>query len=403
MQSREDLRRRDHKNNLYLLIAGIIIIVAIIAGLVIHNNHVASTHRAQQFASTHFNPKVKIDDVQVGKLTVAKATKKINRQGKNNVNLRQGKIIYSRNPKEQTTNSAEVQGFFKKQHTTLPSKQAYSYYSPELAKAAKKLKLINDDVIIFKVGRKDFKLKGRDLITNASYKNNKYHLNDSKAIGQAIRKINHEVSTIHKSYRIAVPVGNKVNGKMITVKNKTYGWGVYDKRAKIAIAHAFLNGKKTIDGSNYLYGLGYSTYPHGYMKSNHGLGETYVVVSLKKQEVWQVEKGKITNRLTDVVTGTMEGSKGNQTPRGVWYIHYKQRHATLRGKNDDGSNYASPVDYWMPFTLSGCGFHDASWRTDWSKTAYLKGGSHGCVNIKPAEIRSVWRHMHKLEPVIVYE
>lgn len=68
----------------------------------------------------------------------------------------------------------------------------------------------------------------------------------------------------------------------------------------------------------------------------------------------------------------MEGSKGDQTPRGVWYIHYKQRNATLRGSNDDGSSYASPVSYWMPFTLSGCGFHDASWRTDWSKTAYLR-------------------------------
>lgn len=403
MQSREDLRRRNHKNNLYLLIGGIIIIVAIIAGFIIHNNHVASNNRAQQFASSHFNPNVKIDGVKVGKLTVAKATAKVNKQANNNVNLKKGKIIYTRNPSEQTTTAAEVKAFFKKQHTKLPSNQNYSFNSKNLATAEDKLKRINNMVVTFKVGGKDFKLQGKHVITNASYKNHKYQINDSKAISQAIKKINQDVSTIHKSYRIAVPVGNKVNGKMITVKNKTYGWGVYDKRAKIAIAHAFLKGKKTIDGSNYLYGLGYSTYPHGYMKSNHGIGSTYVVVSLKKQEVWQVEKGKVTNRLTDVVTGTMEGSKGDQTPRGVWYIHYKQRHATLRGQNDDGSNYASPVDYWMPFTLSGCGFHDASWRTDWSKTAYLKGGSHGCVNIKPTEIRSVWHHMHKLEPVIVYE
>lgn len=403
MQSREDLRRRNHKNNLYLLIGGIVIIIAIIVGFVIHNNHVASNNRAQQFASTHFNPNVKIDGVKVGKLTIAKATTKINKQAKNNVNLKKGKIIYSRNPSEQTTNLAEVKDFFKKQHTKLPSNQNYNFNSKNLATAENKLKRINNMVVTFKVGGKNFKLQGKRLITNASYKNHKYQINDSKAISQAIKKINQDVSTIHKSYRVAVPVGNKVKGKIITVKNKTYGWGVYDKRAKIAIAHAFLKGKKTIDGSNYLYGLGYSTYPHGYMKSNHGLGETYVVVSLKKQEVWQIEKGKITNRLTDVVTGTMEGSKGNQTPRGVWYIHYKQRHATLRGQNDDGSNYASPVSYWMPFTLSGCGFHDASWRTDWSKTAYLRGGSHGCVNIKPAEIKSVWHHMHKLEPVIIYE
>ncbi len=403
MKTREDVRKKNNKNNLYLLLAAIIIIIAIIVGVVIHNRHTAANQKAQQFATTHFNPNVKIDGVKVGKLTVAKATAKINKLAKNNVNLKNGKVVYSRNPNEQTTSQAEVKSFFNKQHTNLPSNQNYVYNSKDLATAEKKLKNIDDMVVNFKVGGKDFKLKGRNLITNASYKNNKYQVNDSQAINNEIKKINKQVSTIHKSYQFAVPKGNKVKGKIITVKNKTYGWGVYDKRAKIAIENAFLKDKKTVNGSDYLYGLGYSTYPHGYMLSNHGIGKTYVVVSLKKQEVWQIEKGKITNHLTDVVTGTMEGSKGNQTPRGVWYIHYKERGATLRGQNDDGSSYASPVTYWMPFTLSGCGFHDAPWRTDWSKTAYLKGGSHGCVNVKPAEIRSVWNHMHKNEPVIIYD
>ncbi|KRO14421.1 hypothetical protein IV62_GL000998 [Lactobacillus helveticus] len=84
-------------------------------------------------------------------------------------------------------------------------------------------------------------------------------------------------------------------------------------------------------------------------------------------------------------------------------FHYKESPSTLRGTNDDGSSYASPVKYWMPFTLSGCGFHDASWRTDWSKKAYLRGGSHGCVNVKPSEIRKVWNNISKNEPVIIYE
>lgn len=403
MQSREDLRKKNHKHNSYLLIAAIVLIIAIIAGVVIHNHNVAENNEARQFASTHFNPNVKIDNINVGKLTVAKATKKVNQHAKNNVNLKNGKIIYSRNPNEKTITVAEVKNFFNTQHTDLPSRQNYTYYSNDLDQAKKKLKKINNAVVDFKVAGRTFKLKGKDLIKDASYKNNKYQINDSQAISNKIKEINKEVATIHKTYKIAVPKGKKVKGKIITVKNRTYGWGVYDKRAKIAIEQAFLKGKKSINGANYLYGEGYSTYPHGYMLSNHGIGKTYVVVSLKKQEVWQVEKGKITNHLSDVVTGTMEGSKGDQTPRGVWYIHYKQRNATLRGSNDDGSSYASPVDYWMPFTLSGCGFHDASWRTDWSKTAYLKGGSHGCVNVKPAEIKSVWKHMHKNEPVIVYE
>jgi secreted protein len=56
----------------------------------------------------------------------------------------------------------------------------------------------------------------------------------------------------------------------------------------------------------------------------------------------------------------------------------------------------------MPFTLSGCGLHDAAWRTDWSKTAYIKNGSHGCVNIKPSLIKAVWNVVEKDEPVVIY-
>ncbi len=48
---------------------------------------------------------------------------------------------------------------------------------------------------------------------------------------------------------------------------------------------------------------------------------------------------------------------------------------TLRGSRADGAAYASPVEYWVPFTLDGCGFHDADWRKNWSNTAYLKEGS----------------------------
>ena len=64
------------------------------------------------------------------------------------------------------------------------------------------------------------------------------------------------------------------------------------------------------------------------------------------------------------------------TPCGVWSILDKQRNATLIG--DD---YECPVDFWMPFTGSGCGIHDATWRDDFSPDAYTYAGSHGCVNV----------------------
>lgn len=399
----EDLKRKNKRNNLIILIIGVLIVIGVVGGFGIHNHRVASQAAAEKYARTHFNPNVKIDGVKVGKLTVAKATAKVNKKAKNHVQLRNEKLVYSYNTTVPAIDEAETKAFFKKQQTKTPSDQAYNFTTKNLAVAKKKLNALKKAELTYKINGKNYQLKAKDLLNDVSYQDNKYRFGDTSKLTEKLTKIDKEVSTLHKSYKFTVPVGNKVKGKTITVENKTWGWGVYVKKARRLILQAFADGKTTFDGADAIYGVGYSTYAHGYGKSNHEIGNTYAVVSLKQQEVWLVRKGKLVAHLDDVVTGTMEGSKGDQTPRGVWYIHYKESPSTLRGTNNDGSSYASPVKYWMPFTLSGCGFHDASWRTDWSKKAYLRGGSHGCVNVKPSEIRKVWNNISNNEPVIIYE
>lgn len=398
----EEIKRKNKRNNLILLIVGILIVIGVIAGFSIHNHRVASQAAAEKFARTHFNPNVKIDGVNVGKMTVAKATAEVNKKAKNYVQLKDNKLSYSYNTAS-AIDEPETESLFKKQHTKTPSAQAYSFTTKNLAIAKKKLNALKNAELTYKINGKSYQLKAKDLVNEISYQDGDYHFGDTSKLTDKLNQIDKEVSTLHKSYKFTVPSGNKVRGKTITVKNQTWGWGVYVKKARRLILKAFAKGQKTFDGADAIYGLGYSTYAHGYGYNNHEIGDTYAVVSLKKQEVWLVRKGKLVVHLDDVVTGTMAGNKSDQTPRGVWYIHYKESPSVLRGTNDDGSSYASPVKYWMPFTLSGCGFHDASWRTDWSKTAYLKGGSHGCVNVKPSEIRKVWNNISKNEPVIIYE
>lgn len=402
MQSRKDLRKRNNRNNLYLIIAGVVIVIAIICGVAVHNHNVASQAKARKYATTHFNPNVKIYGVKVGKLTVAKATDKINAKANNNVKLENDKIVYSRDANVHTISKSKVQDYFNKQHTDTPNSNKYNYNNNELTTAEKKLKRINKEVVTYKLAGHDIKLKADDLIDEVHYKNGKYEFGKIDKLTTKLNQMDKQYGTLHKSYQFTVPSGSSVNGKTITVKNKSYGWGIYTEKARAAIEKAFIDGKKTINGSEYIYGLGYNTYAHGYDTSNHGIGKNYVVVSIKKQELWIVRHGKVAVHLTDVVTGTYTGGKGDRTPTGVWYIQYKQSPSVLRGSNDDGSSYASKVQYWMPFTLTGCGLHDASWRTDWSKTAYLQGGSHGCVNIRPSEIRSVWNAVIKDEAVVVY-
>lgn len=400
MQSRTKMRKRNNRNNLYLIIIGIIVVIAIICGFIIHNQRVAAERSQREYASTHFNPNVTIYGVQVGKLTVNKATAKINKQADNVVFLRNKKIIAEKDDKVQTISQAEVKNIFTKQHTDLPSKQKYVFKSAKIDEAKKSLQKIQNAVVTYKINGQEFKLKADDLIHEVTYKGGKYKFTDVKKLHAKMEAIDQEVKTLKKSYKFTVPTGNKVNGKTITVKNESYGWGIYVKKAVAAVENAFINGQDVVDGSKYIYGEGYSTYAHGYGKSNHGIGKNYVVVSIKNQELWVVRKGKVAVHLTDVVTGTE--NKSNATPKGVWYIMYKESPSVLRGYNDDGSKYASKVQYWMPFTLSGCGLHDASWRSDWSKSAYLTGGSHGCVNIRPAEIRSVWNNVLTNDAVIVY-
>lgn len=402
MQSRKDLRKHTNRNNLYLIIAGIVVILVIILGVVVHNHDVESQSKERHFVTTHFNPNVTIYGVKVGNLTVDKATQKINKKADNVVYLENGKVTPERDQSTKTIDKPTVQSYFKKQHTTTPSKQNYNYKFKKLSEAQNKLNKVKQATVNYKLDGKTYPLKAKDLINKASYKDGKYKFDNTNDLTARLNKINKAVSTLHQSYNFTVPSGTKINGKTITVKNESYGWGIYVKKAKQAIEKAYINGTKSLNGGDYIYGLGYNTYAHGYGKKNHGIGDNYVVISLKKQELWVVRKGKVAVNLNDVVTGTKIGSKGDRTPQGVWYIQYKESPSTLRGYNSDGSKYASKVKYWMPFTLSGCGLHDASWRTDWSKTAYLKGGSHGCINTQPSEIHPVWQNVIKDEAVIVY-
>lgn len=402
MPTRKNMRKRTRRRNISLAILGLIIVMAIIGGVIIHNQQVVAQNKARIFARTHFNPQVQIYGVQVGKLTVAQATSKINRAAANHVQIKHDRVVLSHNPAVQTIAAKQVQSYFAKQHTTLPTQKKFVFQSAALTTAKKKLTKVNHAVVDYQLNGHHYQLKADALIDRASYEDGHYHIQDLNRLRARLKEIDHQQANLHKSYRFAVPAGKRVKGHTITVTNKTYGWAISLPRTLSAIERAFINGQKVVKGRKYLHGAGSNNYAHGYDQDNHGIGPNYVVVSIKKQELWVIKHHHLVVHLPNVVTGTYLGGKGNRTPTGVWYVMYKQSPSVLRGKNDDGTKYKSKVKYWMPFTLSGCGLHDAWWRSDWSKTAYLQGGSHGCVNIQPSQIRSVWDNVRQDEAVIIY-
>lgn len=125
--------------------------------------------------------------------------------------------------------------------------------------------------------------------------------------------------------------------------------------------------------------------------------KTRVEVNRKDQKVYLFVNGK-QKLTTDCVTGTT----GHETPTGIYNIDWKTTNTVLRGFNDDGSKYESPVTYWMPFN-GGIGLHDATWRGEFGGDIHINNGSHGCVNMPLQAAKKIYGKVQNGTPVIVYD
>lgn len=119
----------------------------------------------------------------------------------------------------------------------------------------------------------------------------------------------------------------------------------------------------------------------------------YVEVNLSAQHLWVYKSGKCVVS-TPIVSGCV--FEKHCTPTGVYSIYSKSRSTYLVG-----ADYRSYVDYWMPF-YGGYGLHDANWRSSFGGDIYLYDGSHGCVNIPPAQAGKVYSNVSVGTKVILY-
>ena len=181
------------------------------------------------------------------------------------------------------------------------------------------------------------------------------------------------------------------SGETITVVNEgegDYGW-CSDKDKTIAdVTEAIESGYQGDRNVVWLYeAMGWD---------NGDLTGTYVEVSLSEQKLWCYQDYNLVME-TDVVTGT--NTPERETKRGIYAIDAKKEHATLGTLDVQG--YASPVDYWAPFN-GGQGLHDAPWRSSFGGSIYQYNGSHGCVNIPPANMKTIFDAVSIGTAVIVY-
>lgn len=246
----------------------------------------------------------------------------------------------------------------------------------------------------YKVQDKVYTLTGSELIKNATISEDLQVSFDPSTIKSKITEINAAQSTLGKDFSFKTH-----SGSIISVKGQGYGWALDVEKETAQIQAAFEKGETSINASN-INGNGWSGEGYGYeTTTNNGIGDTYAEVSIAEQRIWLYKAGQLV-LTTNVVTG--KHSTGEDTSPGVWYILFKRTPYTLKGSAVGKSDYSVPVSYWAPFTNSGQGFHDADWRTNWSSTAYLTGGSGGCINVAPNVMKAVYDNLDVYQPVVVY-
>lgn len=132
---------------------------------------------------------------------------------------------------------------------------------------------------------------------------------------------------------------------------------------------------------------------------SYGAVGTYVYVSIPDQHLTYFVDSKA---VLDCPVVTGNSYLGHNTPRGTYTLNYKARNITLKGFEDNGTEYQSFVSYWMAFIGSSYGMHDATWRTDFGGKIYQGSGSHGCVNMPFASAASLYEMIEPGTPVLIY-
>ncbi|WCJ51516.1 L,D-transpeptidase/peptidoglycan binding protein [Lentilactobacillus buchneri] len=311
--------------------------------------------------------------------------------------LKNGKIVVQAGQQGSTLDKAKMVKDFKKQAksslliSVKMTKDAYvKPNSTQIAKQKKQLANILDNTVTLNTYNKTYKFVAKRWVANGYPTANGTYKFDSTKIKNWVAKFANKVDTLGKSVWITTHQGKRVR----VHAGGTYGWKVNQSAlTKNIMKNLGRSHSVTMNLKHYAVGTGYGV---------KGSGKTYVAIDLQRLHEYVYKNGKLMANIP-IMSGTLTG--GNRTPQGAFYIMYKQRHATLRGRNSDGSKYASPVSYWEPLTNSGVGMHDSPWQPAsvyGNPSARAQYHSHGCLNNPPSRMGEVWKNTHTLEPVFIY-
>lgn len=187
-------------------------------------------------------------------------------------------------------------------------------------------------------------------------------------ISTYVRDLASRYDTVGKTRSFTTPTG-----KAATVSGGTYGWSI-DEAAEIEQLKADIAGGQPVQREP-IYEQRAASF------GETDWGNTYAEVDLSTQHMWYIQDGNVVLE-TDIVSGLPTPDR--ITPEGVYDVLYKESPSVLVGEKDPETGqpiYETEVRYWMQFTWSGVGFHDADWQPAFGGSLYQSVGSHGCINM----------------------
>ncbi len=183
----------------------------------------------------------------------------------------------------------------------------------------------------------------------------------------------------------------------------TYGWMIDKEKTAEKLTNLLIAGKSETVDPVYATRIGYDgtaffTYKgvESARSENGDIGNTYIEVDLTAQKMWYYENG-VCKFTTDQIVSGLASESSRKTPAGVYEI--------LERKSPDylsGDGYSDVyVKYFIRVSYEGIGFHDLS-RRSYGGDIYLTNGSHGCINMKLAEVEQLYGMVKGGTPVIMY-
>lgn len=238
--------------------------------------------------------------------------------------------------------------------------------------------------ITYELGEETFTISAEDLAF--MMKDDLSGDADKKAVKKYVAKLADKYDNINSTREF-----KSLTGKDVTVPPGTYGWMI-DQAAETKQLIKDIESREDVTRDPVFAATGYGEYARD-------MGDTYIDVDISTQEVNFYKNGKLIFS-SPCVTGSR--ATGTVTDVGAYYILNKIRDVVLRGDNGDGTEYESPVSYWLGVNWTGEGFHDANWRGSFGGSIWTYNGSHGCINMPPWRMPELYEKAEVDIPVAVH-